>query len=73
MKQKIIFIFLIVLFSKTLNAQCAMCRAVVENGDKDLAEGINSGITFLMLFPYLFLAIGIFIYYRNKKKTSKNM
>ncbi|MCF6350070.1 MAG: hypothetical protein L3J23_03445 [Flavobacteriaceae bacterium] len=70
MKTKILLLFL--LLSQFSRSQCAMCKAVVEYGDKDLAEGVNSGITFLMLFPYLFLAIGIFIYYRNKKKHQKN-
>lgn len=73
MKHKFTFILILVLTTQIINAQCAMCKAVVENGDKDLAEGVNEGITFLMLFPYLFLAIGIFIYYRNKKRATKNM
>ena len=73
MKKIILFSLISFLFSLEISAQCAMCKAVVENGDKDLAEGVNEGITFLMLFPYLFLAIGIFIYYRNKKRAAENM
>ncbi len=72
MKIKIITL-LFILLSQTISSQCAMCKAVVENGDADMAEGINSGITFLMLFPYLFLAIGIIIYYRNKKRDAKKL
>jgi len=68
MKKYTILIAILLFIVQLTNAQCAMCRAVVENGDKDLAEGVNSSIIFLMLFPYLFLAIGIFIYYRNKKR-----
>ena len=68
--KKIIFLVLLFL-SQMVDAQCAMCKAVVENGDKDMAEGINSGITFLMFFPYLFLALGLFFYFRNKKRVSK--
>lgn len=70
---KYILLLVLVFTTQILKAQCAMCKAVVENGDKDLAEGVNDGITFLMLFPYLFLAIGIFIYYRNKKRAEKKM
>ncbi len=66
-------LFILLLVSLTTNAQCAMCKAVVENGDKDLAEGVNSGIKYLVVFPYLFLAIGIFIYYINKKRESKKL
>ncbi len=53
-------------------AQCAMCKAVVENGDNAMAEGINFGIIYLMIFPYLILALGIFLFVRNKKKKKIN-
>ena len=35
----VILSFLIV--SYKASAQCAMCKAVVENGDNDMAQGIN--------------------------------
>jgi len=66
-------VLILIFITEIATAQCAMCKAVVENGDKDLAEGINAGITFLMLFPYLFLALGIFLYYRNKKRVAKKL
>lgn len=50
-----------------LRAQCAMCKAVVENGNQSMAEGINSGITYLMIFPYLLVGIIVFFMYRYKK------
>ena len=48
-------------------AQCAMCKAVVENGNQSMAEGINSGITYLMVFPYLLVGIIVFFMYRYKR------
>jgi hypothetical protein len=41
-----------------------MCRAVLESeGNKDVAEGINDGIVYLMAIPYVLIAgIGIVIY-----------
>ena len=66
-------LFLILLFLTNLSfSQCAMCKAVVENGDSDMAEGINSGIIYLMIFPYLFLALGIYLLikrFKNKEKV----
>jgi hypothetical protein len=47
-----------------------MCKAVVENGDISLAEGVNNVITYLMVFPYLLIGVLFFIIYRNKKKAS---
>ena len=57
------------------NAQCAMCRAVLESGeDQSAAEGINDGIMFLMAVPYIMVAvIGFFVYktFNNSRKTNK--
>lgn len=53
------------------NAQCAMCRAVLESEESQTAaEGINDGIVYLMAIPYLLVAgIAFFIYKRfNKQK-----
>mgnify|MGYP001166889340 CR=1 FL=1 len=52
-----------------LSAQCAMCKAVVENGDVNLAEGVNNGITYLMVFPYILVGILLYFIYRNKKRV----
>ena len=48
---------MILFTSSALDAQCAMCKAVVENGNVGMAEGVNSGITYLMVFPYILLQI----------------
>lgn len=54
----------------TMEAQCSMCRAVLESeNDKSVAEGINNGIVYLMAFPYLLVGgLGYYIYrtYRTK-------
>ncbi|WOC40962.1 hypothetical protein [Polaribacter sp. HL-MS24] len=49
------------------SAQCAMCKAVVENGDPSLAEGVNDGIAYLMVFPYLLIGVLFYSLYRYKK------
>ena len=71
-KNKIIFYILLLFFftSKTVSAQCAMCKAVVENGDISMAEGVNSGITYLMVFPYLLIGLLFFTIYRYNKKVN---
>ncbi len=62
------FIFFTVVSSY---AQCAMCKAVVEN-DTSMAKGVNDGILYLMAVPYiLMLVIGYFIY-NHYKKTKTN-
>ena len=55
------------------NAQCAMCKAVVEanleSGDTKGA-GLNEGILFLMAMPYIAVLIfGVFYYIQKQKKV----
>ena len=56
-------------------AQCAMCRAVLEsNADNSVAEGINDGIVFLMVLPYLLMGgLGYFIYRYFRTQKSKSV
>lgn len=70
--KRVFFFFVCFLSIDLINAQCAMCKAVVENGNTEMAEGINSGITYLMVFPYLLVALLGYFLYRYKKRTVKN-
>lgn len=70
---KYIALSLMVFLLMTIDAeaQCAMCRAVLESQEDDsTAKGINNGIMYLMVFPYLLVGgIGVVIYrYRKKQK-----
>ncbi|WP_435413993.1 hypothetical protein [Polaribacter aestuariivivens] len=67
-KQFLLAIFLFFLALETTSAQCAMCKAVVENGDVSLAQGVNNGISYLMVFPYLLIGALFFTIYRYNKK-----
>jgi len=72
MKNKFILLIFSVFFFLTTNAQCAMCRAVLENGeDQSAAEGINDGIMFLMAVPYILVAALGYIIYRKFNKPNK--
>ena len=63
--------FLLLSFTHLSYAQCAMCRATLESeGNKDLAEGVNNGIQYLMVFPYLILIFLGFFVYRLVKKSN---
>ena len=63
--------FLIITLSPYLSfGQCAMCRAVVEQGGEEVAEGINSGIVYLMAFPYILVATAFYLFYRNWKRSN---
>lgn len=67
MKKFIVIILFFIGFLNS-NAQCAMCKAVVENGDNKMAEGLNFGIVYLMVFPYVILIVAVLLFMRNRKK-----
>ena len=75
MKNKILVSFLIMLgFYEKLEAQCAMCKAVVEANLKEggsAGAGLNEGILYLMAMPYIALFVfGIFYYLQKRNKQT---
>tara|TARA_Y100000991_G_scaffold210106_1_gene191031 strand:- start:17417 stop:17626 length:210 start_codon:yes stop_codon:yes gene_type:complete len=69
MKNKISLIILSILYSNYAYNQCAMCKAVLESSENTgMAEGINSGIEFLALMPYLIVSFMIFFVYKKYHK-----
>ncbi|RKN79534.1 hypothetical protein D7Z94_14605 [Ulvibacterium marinum] len=62
----LLFFACFLMFSLSVEAQCAMCRAVLESeGNKSTAEGINNGIVYLMAIPYVL--VGVLFYFVYKK------
>ncbi|MFD0976652.1 hypothetical protein [Salinimicrobium gaetbulicola] len=76
MKYRILFtIIALVVVSFDATAQCAMCRAVLESeASQSAAEGINDGIMYLMIFPYLLMGGVAYFIWRSRKnsKAGKN-
>lgn len=77
-KSKKTILLLVIVFAmafsvQDVNAQCAMCRAVLENNaDNSVAEGINDGIVYLMIFPYLLMGgLGYYIYRTHRKQKQQ--
>lgn len=64
-----VLIVILVLFPIPSEAQCAMCRAVLESeGNTSVAEGVNNGIVYLMAIPYILIG-GLFYFVYKKMKT----
>lgn len=71
-----IFISFIGLISPlAVSAQCAMCKATVENNENATIAGdsLNSGIIYLMAIPYFLLAIFVGAIIYTKRKKLKNV
>ncbi len=67
-KISVILFLLFIIVPDFLQAQCAMCRAVLESGENTTtAEGVNNGIVYLMAIPYILVGgVFYFIYKRMK-------
>ncbi|MDX1767436.1 MAG: hypothetical protein R3294_05245 [Arenibacter troitsensis] len=64
----VLLLTLVLLVPELAQAQCAMCRAVLESeGSEAAAKGINNGIVYLMAVPYLLVAGLFFFIYRKMK------
>ena len=69
MKIKIILLFLLII-SFDSYSQCSMCRAVIESQEgQEMAEGINDGIKYLMIIPYILVAFVGWRIYRALKSN----
>jgi hypothetical protein len=55
-----------------VNAQCAMCKATLEsnaqNDKSKIGAGLNTGILYLMVIPYLIFGTLGYLWYKNSKK-----
>lgn len=72
MKKYIFILIIVLLFSTSAEAQCAMCRAVLESEEgQETAKGINDGIIYLMAIPYLLVGGIGFLIYKKFNKTKK--
>ncbi|WP_206619082.1 hypothetical protein [Flavobacterium cerinum] len=70
--KQVFFGAVLFLVSAGANAQCAMCRAALESSDGNIkAEAVNDGIVYLMIFPYLLVALVGFAVYRLRKKKKQ--
>ncbi|MEE3034740.1 MAG: hypothetical protein VX325_02705 [Bacteroidota bacterium] len=71
MSNKIKFAVLFFLVcSIDLEGQCSMCRAVIESQEgQEMAEGINDGIKYLMVIPYILLGFVGWKIYKTLKSN----
>lgn len=62
-----------VLSVQSVNAQCAACTASVETNAKSgshTTKGLNNGIMYLLAAPYLVVAIGGYVWYKNYRRKN---
>lgn len=66
----VVFFFLL-FFTTDSQAQCAMCRAVLESEEGGIkAAAINDGIVYLMAIPYVLVGVVGYAIYKVRTKKS---
>lgn len=70
-------VFMLLALVGTFNevtAQCAMCRTQLENnvsmGRPGIAAGINTGILYLLVMPYLSALVLGYFWYKNSRRNA---
>jgi hypothetical protein len=70
MKNKFLYFIALFLISMLeLNAQCPMCVKSAERSE--YAATLNTGILYLLLFPFLVIIGGAIFWHKNKKSFIK--
>ncbi len=70
----VLLLAIVLLVPELAEAQCSMCKAVLESnmqsGEESVGKGINSGIVYIMFIPYILLGVVGFFMYKHYIKSS---
>jgi len=67
---------LVMIIAHVALSQCAMCTEIADEATKngnDAGDGINKGVLFLFLSPYLIVATIGFILWRSRRRAQEEM
>jgi hypothetical protein len=75
MKKFILFSFflLAVFFMQTATAQCSLCTKTAQQLGEKPAQGLNSGILYLMFMPFVLVGFIGYRWWKNNKETEGNV
>jgi hypothetical protein len=72
-----LFVCMLFLTSASAVSQCAMCRSTLENnysnGNPGIAAGINTGILYLLVMPYLAVLILGYFWFKSSRNAQKEL
>lgn len=70
----LVLLLILIVGIEFADAQCSMCKAVLESnmqsGEEATGKGINEGIMYIMFVPYMLLGVVGYFMYRHYKKTN---
>lgn len=65
----IVVLITLLLVVNFADAQCAMCKQTATSATQDnkgIGEGLNAGIIYLMITPYLLVGLVALVFFRKK-------
>ena len=68
---KITFLFIVFLFASDLVALCPMCKMAAEsnlNNGGSAGNGLNKGILYIFILPYLIVGTMGYLWWKNRNK-----
>ncbi|MBC7507784.1 MAG: hypothetical protein H7320_03405 [Ferruginibacter sp.] len=69
----VIFFFLLMgVFTITVNAQCSICTKTAQQLGEGPAQGLNSGILYLMFTPFILVGVIGYRWWKNNKEPEGN-
>ncbi len=75
MKRTILLLVSLFFMTNEAMSQCAMCRATIENnvanGEIGIGAGLNFGILYLFVMPYLAVMVVGYLWYKNSKANAR--
>ena len=77
LRKLVLFLSLIISLSVVIEkttAQCPMCRMSAESDLKNggtKGKGLNAGIMYMLVFPYILIGSVGFIWYRERKRIAE--
>ena len=76
MKKALLILFLIIQFSFFVRtgavAQCSLCTKTAQQMGEKPAQGLNSGILYLMAMPFVIVGVIGFRWWKNNKAFEEN-
>ena len=70
--KKLLLVLLNIFFAISIYAQCAMCTKTASQLGEKPAQGLNSGILYLMLLPFAIVAVIAYKWWKSNKAVEKS-
>jgi len=73
-KYVLLFGLLVLFLNSDIMAQCAMCKMAAESGtqaDNSPTLGLNQGILYLAVVPYLSFMVIAYLFWRGNKRRKR--